>query len=209
MDQIIHPLKDSATVLLASHANPDGDAIGSLVAMGLALEKSGKTVTMYNDSPIPAVYRFLPGIQRIRNAIDDVDVFDTAVILDCGDLARIGCLDCGDLARIGCEADRVKSIPMVLNIDHHITNTGFGDAQLVDTTACATAELIYRLIQALAIPIDLDMATSLSRTPGHSGFPAPTSRHLPSAMRWSAWGSTRTMWPRMCMARIPSVVSSC
>jgi phosphoesterase RecJ-like protein len=150
MNQIIQPLKDSSTVLLASHSNPDGDAIGSLVAMGLALEKLGKTVTMFNDSPMPAVYRFLPGIRRIRNVIEDVESYDTAVILDCGDIVRIG-----------SQAEQVKSIPVVINIDHHITNTGFGNVQLIDTAACATAELVYRLIQSLAIPIDIDMATLL------------------------------------------------
>ena len=150
MKEILKHLKNSRCVLLASHVNPDGDAIGSLLAMGLALEKSGCEVELYNESSIPAVYRFLPGVDRIQNQIDAVERFDTAVALDCGDLSRVG-----------TEADRVAGIPTVINIDHHTTNTRFGRYQLVDVDACATSEIIHRLIQAMELEMDASMATAI------------------------------------------------
>ena len=80
MKKIIQQLKSSRRVLLASHANPDGDAIGSLLAMGIALEKLGCDVALYNESAIPAVYRFLPMVDTIHNRLPDSEDFDTAVV---------------------------------------------------------------------------------------------------------------------------------
>jgi phosphoesterase RecJ-like protein len=150
MENIIQHLKSSSRVLLASHVNPDGDAIGSLLAMGTALENLGCDVDLYNESSIPAVYRFLPSVDRIRKHLDDPERFDTAVVLDCGDLSRVG-----------AEAKQVGAIPMVINIDHHITNTRFGQHQLVDVDACATCEIIYRLVQAMGLEVDVIMATAI------------------------------------------------
>jgi phosphoesterase RecJ-like protein len=150
MEQIIRQLMNSSKVLLATHINPDGDAIGSLIASGLLLEKLGKQTTLLIESPIPAVYRFLPAMERIVDHPGTEQDFDTAVVLDCGDLLRVG------------EAHAlIQRLPVVINIDHHITNTGFGQMSLIDTEACATAEIIYRIIKAMDIPIDKAMATSL------------------------------------------------
>ncbi|MEJ2219930.1 MAG: DHH family phosphoesterase [Desulfobacterales bacterium] len=150
MDQIIQHIKDGQHILIASHAEPDGDSVGSLVALGLALKKLDKKITMYNPSPIPAVYRFLPGAGQIVRQIKAVDAYDLALVLDCGDLVRIG--------ETSAEVDK---IPMLINIDHHVSNTGFGHFQLIDTNACATAEIVYRLIDALEIPFDKAIATSI------------------------------------------------
>jgi phosphoesterase RecJ-like protein len=150
MESIIQHLKSSSRVLLASHVNPDGDAIGSLLAMGGVLEKLGCEVELYNESAIPAVYRFLPSVARIQKQLCDPERFDTAVVLDCGDLSRVG-----------AEAKRVGTIPVVINIDHHATNTRFGQHHLVDVDACATCEIIYRLIQAMHLEVDIVMATAI------------------------------------------------
>jgi len=150
MDQIIQHIKDGQHILIASHAEPDGDSVGSLVALGLALAKLNKKITMYNPSPIPAVYRFLPGADRIVRQIKNVDRYDLALVLDCGDLVRIG----ETSAEVG-------KIPVLINIDHHVSNTGFGHIQLIDTNACATAEIVYRLINTLQIPFDKAIATSI------------------------------------------------
>lgn len=150
MKKIIQQLKISRRVLLASHANPDGDAIGSLLAMGIALEKLGCEVTLYNESAIPAVYRFLPSVDTIHNQLANLEGFDTAVVLDCGDLSRVG-----------SAADSIAAIPAVINIDHHTTNTRFGKLHLVDVNACATSEIVYRLIQAMQLEIDTAMATAI------------------------------------------------
>ena len=150
MDQIIQHIKDSQHILIASHAEPDGDSLGSLLALGLALAKLDKQITMHNPSPIPAVYRFLPGADRIVRQIKNSQTYDLALVLDCGDLARIG--------ETSAEVDK---IPILINIDHHVSNTGFGHIQFVDTTACATAEIVFRLINALKIPFDKAIATSI------------------------------------------------
>ena len=148
MNRIIRHLKNSNHLLLATHTNPDGDAIGSLIAMGLSLEVLNKRITLYNESPLPAVYRFLPSVDRVVGRVQTADRYDTAIILDCSELERIG-----------QAVSRVRQIPTIINIDHHITNTSFGDYQLIETTASSTAEILYRLIKKMAIPLNRDIAT--------------------------------------------------
>ena len=150
MNPIINQIKKAEKLLLASHNDPDGDAVSSLLALGLALSYLGKNTTLYNASPIPAVYRFLPSVDRIIDHIEPLIAYDTALILDCGDILRIG--------QAGAEISR---IPVIINIDHHISNTGFGDLQLVDPEACSTAEIVYRLIKALKVRIDKDIAMAI------------------------------------------------
>lgn len=147
---MISHLKNAKTVLLASHIHPDGDAIGSLVALGLALSQMGKKVTMFNECPVPKVYRFIEGVGDITMEVDDFKNFDTAIILDCADLIRIG-----------DRAKDVSQIPVVMNIDHHATNTGFGHFQKIKTTACATAEIVYSILKSLDIQISTDMAEAI------------------------------------------------
>lgn len=151
MDQIIQLLKNSRHVLLTTHIYPDGDALGSLIALGYCLDALDKTSTWYNESPIPAVYRFLPSVERIENTLTDLHIaYDTAVVVDCGDLKRTG--------KIASTIDR---IPVVIDIDHHVTSHGFGSIQLIDPTACSTAEIIYRLIKAMDIVMDRNIATAI------------------------------------------------
>jgi phosphoesterase RecJ-like protein len=150
MVPIIERLPKSSKILVVSHAYPDGDAIGSLLAMGLALKAMHKDVCMYNESPIPTVYRFLKSVNEIYHKIDLSDTYDTAVVLDCGDIERVGSI-----------ASYLLRFPMIINIDHHVTNTQFGHLQYVDPEACATAEIIYRLIDALPVSIDSSMAAAI------------------------------------------------
>ena len=150
MDQIIKLINEASHILLASHSEPDGDAVSSILALGLAIGKLGKKTTIYNASPIPAVYRFLPSVERIVRHIKKANTYDVALVLDCGDLPRVG-----------QATATVSQIPVVINIDHHISNTGFGDIQLIDPLACSTAEIVYRLIKTMDVPIDTAMATSI------------------------------------------------
>jgi phosphoesterase RecJ-like protein len=135
---------------MSTHINPDGDAIGSLIALGLGLQQHGKHIYLYNASPIPAVYRFLPGVQLVQQVLPESSAWDTAVVLDCGTLDRIG-----------VAVDFVRGLPQVINIDHHVTNTNFGQYRLVDSTACSSAEIVYRLLKKMAITIDAAIATSI------------------------------------------------
>jgi len=149
MNSIIQQFNNSNKILVVCHANPDGDAIGSLIALGLSLEALNKKITLYCESPIPAVYRFLPAVHRVVKKIGRLN-YDAAVILDCGDLSRVG-----------KAVSFVKQIPVIVNIDHHVTNTGFGHLQLIDTSACATAEIVYRLIKQMGLSFDKPIATSI------------------------------------------------
>jgi phosphoesterase RecJ-like protein len=150
MEEIISLLKKSDAILVTSHVNPDGDAIGALLAMGLALKGLNKRVTLYNESPIPAVYRFLPAVETVVSEISAGRRFDAAVVLDCGDITRIG-----------ERCALLEDIPQVVNIDHHLTNTGFGHHRIIDTEACASTEIVFRLLKRMEIPIDSDIATSI------------------------------------------------
>ncbi len=150
MDQIVQQLNKSHNVLLASHVNPDGDAIGSLIALGLALDEMGKKVVLYNESPIPAVYRFLPGVERIQHHLDVSARYDAAILLDCSNLDRVGSV-----------ADVICRFPVIINVDHHYTNNGFGHYHLISPSACATAEIVYGLVKALGISFSTAMATSI------------------------------------------------
>lgn len=150
MDRIIQHLKGSETLLLATHENPDGDALGALMALGLALESMGKTITYFNESPIPAVYRFLPCVDRVVSSPGDISIYDSAVVLDCGDIHRLG-----------PAAALISRISPVINIDHHVTNTGFGHCRFIDTEASSSAEMVYRLIKRLGVFIDRRIATAI------------------------------------------------
>ena len=150
MNEIIKQIKNAQHLILASHCDPDGDALSSLLAMGLALGNLGKEVTMYNASPIPAVYRFLPSVEHIVGHVKKLATYDMALILDCGNISRIG------------EAHtEFSQVPVIINIDHHVTNTRFGNIQLIDPTACSSAEIVYRLIKALNASIDKAIATCI------------------------------------------------
>jgi phosphoesterase RecJ-like protein len=140
-------LKQSQQILIASHIHPDGDAIGAALALGNALRSMGKQVTLYKEHAVPPAYRFLPGSEKMVTAVDAISDYDTAVVMDCSRLDRIGGLS----ARIG-------DIP-VINIDHHLSNDHFGLFRIVEHKASATSEIVYRLIKRMmGIPITPEIA---------------------------------------------------
>jgi bifunctional oligoribonuclease and PAP phosphatase NrnA len=150
MQQVIAQLQKNNNILISAHIHPDGDAVGSVLGLGLALEQVKKKVVLYIEGSIPAVYQFLPSVHQIQKDPGDIARFDAAVILDCSDLHRIG-----------DAAEAVSRIPMLINIDHHTTNTRFGRLQIVDPAASSTAEIVYRIIKEMDIPINTGMAYAL------------------------------------------------
>jgi phosphoesterase RecJ-like protein len=150
MKSLISHLENSASLFIATHVNPDGDALGALLAMGRALQSSGRRVCMYNASPIPAVYRFLPGIDQIEREVPSPFKFDAVVVLDCGALDRVG-----------SAAAEIRRSARIINIDHHVTNTGFGHHQLIDPEACSSTEIVYRLLKQMKLTIDSAVAVSI------------------------------------------------
>lgn len=148
--RIIDQIDKSQSILVISHANPDGDAVGALLATGLALRSLKKAVHMYNESAIPAVYRFLPYVNTILQSVDVAKGYDAVVVLDCGAIERTGKI-----------APKILKAPMIINIDHHMTNTRFGHMQMIDPNACATSEIIYRLIKVLGCEVDCHIAKAI------------------------------------------------
>jgi phosphoesterase RecJ-like protein len=136
--------------LVVAHERPDGDAIGSTIAFYHVLRGLGKDAVVYNQDRIPENFVFLPGSDAVVQELPPVEMFDVAVVLDCGDLDRVG----RDAAAIG-------SIPRFINIDHHVSNREFSEVRLIDVDASSTGELIYRLMRHMQAPLTKETATCL------------------------------------------------
>ena len=146
-------IQQADRILLICHVSPDGDAIGSLLGLGMGLLALGKQMTLACESSVPSKFNFLPNCDSIVNAID-ADRFDLVIGLDSSDIARLGSI---------YDADRLAGIPL-LNMDHHVTNLRFGDVNLVDTQAASTAEVVLALLDRLGVSLQGDgaaIATSL------------------------------------------------
>ncbi|MFH2011582.1 MAG: bifunctional oligoribonuclease/PAP phosphatase NrnA [Pseudomonadota bacterium] len=148
--KIVEEIKRNKSFLIASHINPEGDAIGSALALAISLKNIGKSVTVFNQDPIPWNLQFLPMSNEIIHKIDESHDFDVAFVLDCGDLERVG---------DGIEV--IKKVKKVINIDHHMTNTNFGDLILVDPKSSSTAEIIYAVIKGIPAEITYDIALNI------------------------------------------------
>jgi phosphoesterase RecJ-like protein len=144
-------IKAHQRFLLGCHVHPDGDAIGSLLAFGLWMKKAGKQVSLVCSDGVPSVYRFLEGSSLIAAALE-AD-FRPEVLI---------CLDCAEKDRIALPPE-VWTIPglMVVNLDHHITNSQFGDLNLVDPDAAATGELVFRIFKQGRLRINPEIAVAL------------------------------------------------
>src|SRR5689334_16686080 len=119
-------LENAQQVIILTHIAPDGDAIGTLLGLGHALRNLRKTVTLAVDEGVPRNLRFLPGSDAVRADLDGVQA-DLVIAVDCGDESRMG--------NVGKSA-RTLGVPLI-DIDHHRTNTYFGDANIVDAAAVA------------------------------------------------------------------------
>lgn len=129
--------------VLCSHTRPDGDAIGSVVALKAALEGLGKKVVALNESGVPENLRFLKGAEGVVPPGDEALDAEVFIALDTANRERLG-------ARCLAVTER---IPMCVNIDHHISNEMYGDLVLVDDTAAAVGEIVYRMIVELGLPM--------------------------------------------------------
>ncbi|MCR4308986.1 MAG: bifunctional oligoribonuclease/PAP phosphatase NrnA [Deltaproteobacteria bacterium] len=149
LSAICRVLREKDRFLVACHENPEGDAIGSELALALALRKMGKTATVLNADPVPANLLFLPGAGTVVFA-EDGSKYDVAVVVDCGSPERTG--------RV---AQELRKCPLLINIDHHRTNGDLGELTLVDPDAAATGLLIHRVLSAMGYEIGLDVATNI------------------------------------------------
>ena len=139
-------IKHAQRILVTSHVRPDGDAIGSLLGLGLALKSAGKEVSMVSSDGVPASFRHLPGSDQIVQKTKGA--FDLTVVVDCSDLSRAG------------DALGGETLPDI-NIDHHITNLNFARLNLVDTKAVATAEILTDHLSGWRLPMGTEVASVL------------------------------------------------
>ena len=150
LEEIAALLLAQNKLVLCPHVSPDGDALGSTLALKMALEKAGKKVTVMVDDDVPKAFGFLPQIDCfVKPADGEVVEADLLVVLDASSLDRIGKV---------AQAVKAKA---VANIDHHISNTQFADYLYLNTEAAATAEILCNLVEKLGITPDKDLATCL------------------------------------------------
>ena len=137
------------SILITTHESPDGDAIGSSLALAHYLAEIGKDVTIHTCDPVPELYRFLPMADAVTTALPDRD-YDLCFVLDVGEFKRAG-KQISECQRIG----------LFINIDHHKNCENFGAVNLLDTDAAATGVLIHRLIKAAGGSISLPTALGI------------------------------------------------
>jgi len=146
--RLIADFRKEQVFLLTTHISPDGDAIGSCLALAEALRSRGKTVVVCDKDPVPEYYRFMPGYRTFRSAPGDILSKNPLVVL----------LDCNSPERAALEGHAFRKI---IVIDHHETESDFGDVRWVERNAAATGLMIFHLIKALGVPITKTIATNL------------------------------------------------
>ncbi|QNU65734.1 bifunctional oligoribonuclease/PAP phosphatase NrnA [Ruminiclostridium herbifermentans] len=148
--EIIKLISEAGSVAIFPHVNADGDAIGSSLALGMALRNSGKKVWVYMEEDIPTVYKFLPGGELAGFYDESADTADLNIALDTGDVGRLG-----------SRGEGFFMAPCTINIDHHITNTKFAHLNHVNAVSASTGEITYLLLKKLEMEINADIATCL------------------------------------------------
>ncbi|MEF3304877.1 DHH family phosphoesterase [Paenibacillus sp. GYB003] len=138
--------------LVVAHVNPDGDAAGSTAAVGLLLERLGKTYTMANEGVMPDKFDHLAGFGRIASMDGDRPERRFRCVIS---------VDCADASRIGRVRELFADDARILNIDHHASNDHFGDVRLIRPDAAATVELLYDLAREMNVPPSLEFATAV------------------------------------------------
>jgi bifunctional oligoribonuclease and PAP phosphatase NrnA len=151
MSDVVRLLREATRITAICHENPDADTLGAATAIVLAAERMGKSAEVVSGDVPPPFLSFMPRIEAVRRAPQLEP--DVAVVVDAGDLARTG--------SVATEHADWLSRSRIVNIDHHISNPGFGEAQLIDPNAAATCELIALLLPELGVPIDAEIATAL------------------------------------------------
>ena len=178
---IARALREHQTFAVLSHVRPDGDALGSQLAMALSLRQMGKDVRVWNEDGMLQKYSFLPRAElmrqppAVREAVDVVIALDTAI-----------------QNRMGTAIEAVASSKICINIDHHPSNPGYGDLVYIDATAPATGQILFELLKAEKFPIDAEIAenlfVALSTDTGSFQYSNTTARTFAIAAELVAYG---------------------
>lgn len=160
-------IEEYENICLTAHVNPDGDSIGSTLALAKFIENEmNKSVDLVISDEISSSFKFLPGIAEIKKEIDNIDLLIT--------------LDSADIDRLALDKSLIESAKCIINIDHHVTNTNFGDINFVDGKSSSTGEVLYEMMNVLEGEITKDIATclytSISTDTGSFKYTNTTSR---------------------------------
>lgn len=162
-------LREHQRFAVLSHVRPDGDALGSQLALGLSLEQLGKEVVIWNEDGMLEKYSFMSGSERVTKPPADPHDFDVAVALDTATQNRLG-----------SAAAAVRSAKLWINIDHHPSNPRYGDLVFIDPTAPATGQILFELMCAAEMPVDVaiaeDLFVAISTDTGSFQYPNTTAR---------------------------------
>lgn len=172
MNNIIRELDRFKKIYLISHINPDGDSIGSLLALGSSLKyKYMDRIVLLKSDDAPKKFTFLVNIDKLVNVNDIENIECNSVLIT---------LDCGDLFRIGELYEHVDKFDKIINIDHHISNKNFGDINIVKDDVSSTGEIIFDIIKENNLKIDnniaADLYTSISSDTGSFKYDNATSK---------------------------------
>ncbi|MGJ0846751.1 DHH family phosphoesterase [Tissierella praeacuta] len=148
-DITIEKIKENERIYIVSHVQPDGDNIGSILALWMAIKKIKDKVFILKTDDIPSDFLFLPNVNEIKEFNDE------------GKIDMFIALDTSDENRLGKNKELLNKAKTIINIDHHISNTNFGHINIVDSNAAATGELVYNLIKKMNIPMDKDIASCI------------------------------------------------
>jgi phosphoesterase RecJ-like protein len=166
--QIAEALREARRIAVLSHVRPDGDALGSQLALGLALRQLGKEVTLWNEDGMLEKYSFMPCSELLVRPPTAPEEFDLGVALDTAVQNRLG------------TAGEAVRAPRWINIDHHPTNPRYGDLNYIDPTAPATGQILFEFLSSENLPIDPDIAENLfvaiSTDTGSFQYPNTTAR---------------------------------
>ncbi len=146
IEPLLQVFRSTPRFLLSSHARPDGDAIGSVLALASILEQIGCEVDAVLSDPVPLIYRSLPGVNRIRRA-SDVSSELPCILLECDGVERTGLTGLNDR--------------LLINIDHHASGRAFGALNWIDPDACAVGAMVYQIAQAAGVKVTPAIATCL------------------------------------------------
>jgi phosphoesterase RecJ-like protein len=144
---LLETLRGHNRVIVTAHARPDGDAVGSALAMAEVLDQLGHEVEVVFADPIPEVLATLPKIERIRHSSYVGEGSTAVIVMECDSIERTGLLDIGE--------------HFIINIDHHASGRHFGGFNWIDEHACAVAAMVYRIAEAAQVEITPGMATCL------------------------------------------------
>lgn len=151
LSRVLKAFNDYKTFVICSHVNPDPDALASQIALGLYLEQKGKKVYFVAEEAAPERFLFLPGAKKIKALEKTARIcYDAMIVTDAGDIGRIGAVQ-----------QLLRPDKPVINIDHHITNTAFGDVNYILPDFSSTSEIVYKILKTAKAALTHDLAELL------------------------------------------------